>query len=565
MDKTYFWHKGNNFAEALFQTTCSLSDNSYLWITDLEADKSWIPQSTQKYFGLDTTIYKGFHNIIGSFVHPQDQEEFFDSMSRRLYGEGLSDELNVRMRSAVNDYNLYCFRTDIVYGEDQSPKYMITVFNNINVFPMVDALTYLYSYMKYTKDIEQVVKEYQKVAVLKIKIEGFNNLAMIYGNAFADELLKTIAFEFIYMMDAYTAVYKFDGEKFMFILKKYGRSGLLDFEQRVRRKLEDGIVINNKHISLKISSGAILLDNFDGDASSISSMVSYALSHSVNAHQGQLIIFNDEVRTPANSGLELMRVIHESVRNNCKGFYVEYQPIVSSASGKIMGVETLVRWKQEPFGIVPPGMFIEWMETDPIMYDLGNFVLKTSLSETRQFLDIYPDFFVNVNLSAKQLENPAFRQAVLDILEETGFPGRNLCLELTERCKDFPIEMLKADIEFFHSHGIKLAMDDYGTGSASSSIVMNAPVDEIKIDMSFIRDIAENPKNQAMVKSIVDFANSSGINTCLEGVENEELQNYLRDYNATWFQGYYYSRPVSLDKIHQMLLESNAREEKSKT
>ena len=96
-------------------------------------------------------------------------------------------------------------------------------------------------------------------------------------------------------------------------------------------------------------------------------------------------------------------------------------------------------------------------------------------------------------------------------------------------------------------------MDDYGTGSASSSIVMNVPMDEIKIDMSFIRGIMENQKNQAMVHSILEFAGQTNMATCLEGVENQELQDYLRGYNATWFQGYYYSKPISVQALEEML------------
>lgn len=96
-------------------------------------------------------------------------------------------------------------------------------------------------------------------------------------------------------------------------------------------------------------------------------------------------------------------------------------------------------------------------------------------------------------------------------------------------------------------------MDDYGTGSASSNIVMNIPMDEIKVDMSFISGIMDNPRKQMMVRSILQFAQKSNIATCLEGVENEELQNFLRDYNATWFQGYYYAKPLSARSLERML------------
>lgn len=270
-------------------------------------------------------------------------------------------------------------------------------------------------------------------------------------------------------------------------------------------------------------------------------------------HQHQIVIFNDEVKTANGADLALMKVIHQSVRNNCEGFYLVYQPIVNSNTGEIVGAEALVRWNREPYGNVPPGMFIEWLETDPSMYDLGNFVLRTALSETKHLLTSKPDFFINVNLSVRQLERPEFRREVVKILDETQFPAGNLCLELTERCKDFPLDVLKKEVCYFQSLGIRIAMDDYGTGSASSNIVMNIPMNEIKIDMSFIRGIIDNPKNQAMVRSILYFADKSNMATCLEGVENEELQNYLRDYNATWFQGYYYSKPIPLDELENML------------
>lgn len=146
----------------------------------------------------------------------------------------------------------------------------------------------------------------------------------------------------------------------------------------------------------------------------------------------------------------------------------------------------------------------------------------------------------------------------MKILEETDYPASHLCMELTERCRDLPLELLKQEVQYFQSKGIRFAMDDYGTGSASSNIVMNVPMDEIKIDMSFIRGIMDNPKNQEMIRSILYFARKSNMTTCLEGVENEALQNYLRDYDATWFQGYHYSKPIPVQSLEDMLREKAA-------
>ena len=427
------------------------------------------------------------------------------------------------------------------------------VIRNENVFRQFDALTDLYSEARYVEDLKNMIAQENPFAILQIHVKGFSTFNLVYGRDFSNELLQAIALRFIYMMDLDKAVYHLGGECFVFILKKAGRKELLNFEKQVRDTLAAGIMADGKLHPLKMAAGAILLENYQGDSSSIRDQVTYALDHSVHKHQGQLVIFNDEVQTSRGVDLELMKVIHQSVRNNCEGFYLEYQPIVVADTGKIVGAEALVRWSREPYGTIPPGMFIEWMETDPSMYDLGNFVLQTALTETKSLLMLDRDFFINVNVSVRQLERPEFRGELLKILADKDFPADHLCLELTERCKDFPMDRLSQEVAFFQSCGIRVAMDDYGTGSASSSIVMNIPMDEIKIDMSFIRNIMDNPKNQEMVRSILYFAGKSNMATCLEGVENEELQNYLRDYNATWFQGYYYSKPVSAEDLIKMM------------
>ena len=120
-----------------------------------------------------------------------------------------------------------------------------------------------------------------------------------------------------------------------------------------------------------------------------------------------------------------------------------------------------------------------------------------------------------------------------------------------------PVSVMEEKLLYLKQHGVRLAMDDYGTGSASSSVLLQTPMDEIKIDMSFIRGITDNQTKQALVRSMVDFANEADLKSCLEGVEDEKLQNYLRSFGATWFQGYYYSRPVQAAAMKKLLNMEN--------
>ncbi len=544
-----FWHDNESYIDSVLNKVNRLAEDTYIYILQLGQERAWFSETMKVYFGLRDTLVTDHYEVMRELIHPDDLWEYEEGIPERIAGKNLDRELCIRMKGISGEYHMFSFHTDIVTDEDHSEKYLLILLHNENVLPRIDALTDLYSQARFSTDLQMEIEKRQPFAVLMIKLERFNNLNIIYGSDFTNQLLKETALQFIYMMDENSAVYRLDGPKFGFILRNAGREKLLYFEQTIREKLAGGIHVNNRKISLKICAGAVLIEQYDGDADSLSSKAAYALGHSETEHQGKLIIFNDEVCTSNNVDLELMKVIHQSVREGCEGFYVEYQPIVASRTGRIVGAEALVRWRREPYGIVPPGRFIEWMETDPAMYDLGNYVLQTALQETVGLLKVLPEFVINVNVSARQMEREEFRGEVLHILEQTSFPASHLCLELTERCRDMPLEVIKREVEFFQSYGIRMAMDDYGTGSASSGIVLHASLDEIKLDMSFIRGITEDAKKQAMVRSIVDFANSCGMSTCLEGVETEELQDYLRLYQATWFQGYYYSKPVEIAKF----------------
>lgn len=548
-----FWHENEHYIDTVMNKLNMLAEDTYIYILHLKQNRTWFSETAKSYFGIRDTYAADHYEVMRSLIHPDDWWEYEEGIPQRAKGINLTRELCVRIRDLSGEYHMYSIHTDIVTDEKHSEQYLLILLHDENVLPRIDALTDLYSQARFTADLELEIEKKEPFTVLMVKLERFNNLNIIYGNDFTNQILKETALQFIYMMDEASAVYRLDGPKFGFILRGGSRAKLLHFEQTLRDRLAGGISVNNRLIPLKICAGAVLIEQYDGKADSLRSKAAYALGHSESEHQGKLIIFNDEVRTSKNADLDLMKIIHQSVREGCSGFYVEYQPIVVSVTGRITGAEALVRWRREPYGIVPPGMFIEWMETDPAMYELGNYVLETALNETKELLLILPEFTLNVNVSARQLEREEFHSEVLRILERTNFPASHLCMELTERCRDMPIDMIRQEVEFFQSYGIRMAMDDYGTGSASSGIVLHAPMDEIKLDMSFIRGITNDTKKQAMVRSIVDFANSCGMSTCLEGVETEELQDYLRNYQATLFQGYYYSKPVEIKKLRELV------------
>lgn len=533
-----------------------LSQDSYLMVTDMQHNLTFVPESTAEFLGIPSGWCEdGYKIVLEKSVHPYDCPEYTEEMKKRLRGINLENDLYIRM-GKDKKYVMTQIITDMILEQGKN-RYFIVLLRNQNVIPEIDPLTDLYGQVKFEKDIVDYIQQGRKVAVLEIEIDHMNDINILYGTNYSDRIQKVLAYRFIYMMDADKAVYRMGNSNYAFILRDASREEAAAFLEKIRARLEESVVLENNHFDLKIYASGIILDHYEGEISTVQSKLEYVLGKMRTRRDHKLMFFNDLVQINGDVDLDLMKVIHQSVLNQCDGFYVEYQPVVHAQTGEIVGAEALVRWKKEPYGIVPPGMFIDWLESNPCMYDLGNFVLKQALTDAVEFRKSNPDFFINVNMSAKQLERKTFCGVVMALLKETGFPAGQLCLELTERCRSMPVSVMEEKLLYLKQHGVRLAMDDYGTGSASSSVLLQTPMDEIKIDMSFIRGITDNQTKQALVCSMVDFANKADLKSCLEGVEDEKLQNYLRSFGATWFQGYYYSRPVQAAAMQKLLNMEN--------
>lgn len=550
MKQEDFWIEDVEFFSDMMAKITDLSRNLYLLVTDLQKNQTFVPEKTAEFLGMEAGYSLNFYQKLTAHVHPYDIPEYEEAMGKRLKKEALSEPLYIRMGKEKTDY-MMGFSVDVLRKENR--EYLIVVLKNENALQEIDAQTDLYSQVKFEEHIKDYLATRRKVAVFEIEFDHMNDMNILYGTNYSEQMQREIGLRFIYMMDADTAVYRMNSSNFAFILRDADREEAEAYMEKIKDTLKENAYIDGHFFEFKIYASGLILDDYKGDISTVQSKLEYTLEKARERRSTGILFFNDLVLSYGGMDLDLMKIIHQSVLNHCDGFYVEYQPIVTSEDGKIMGAEALVRWKKEPYGAIPPGLFIDWLENDPSMYDLGNFVLEQALWDSKLFLQQNPDFFINVNVSAKQLERPDFCRVVLELLDKTEFPVRHLCLEITERCRSLPVSVINERMAVLRGYGIKFAMDDFGTGSSSSAMALEMLIDEIKIDMSFIRKILVNKKNKAIVQSMVDFANAVNIKSCLEGVENKALEDYLRTVGATWFQGYYYSKPVGADELEILL------------
>lgn len=548
-----FWSDMDGIFPELVKQMASLAKKSYYSITNLKSGITWWSESTLDYFGLEQNYTAIGKEKTRKELHPDDVETFKYCFGRRVEGNDLDKSWEYRVKDG-DKYNRFNAMSKMISDNEGKPLLLITRFVNYGLSDEVDTVTGFRTEAVLTHQLNKYISEGRRGALLKVNLDQFSHISVMYGAAFGDKVLNCVAQLLINIVHDNSNVYKLSGVKFVLALGDIPRKKLREIYEKIEDAMENNVEVEGKKIPLRISAGAVYIEPYMTDSNAVRSRLTYAVNHSRYEHHGELVIFNDEMGGKDNQHqFELIALIHQCATSDFDGFKLFYQPIADTKNGTIRGMEALIRWEKEPYGIISPGIFMEWLEEDPCIFDLGNWILRTALNDIKKVRDELPGCFVNVNVSAAQLERREFRQSVMNILSETGARPEELCLELTERCRDLDVDFLKGEVDFFHSKGIKIALDDFGTGNSSLSLALELPFDELKVDMSFIRDIKDKPQNQAMVQSIIDYAKRTKTETCIEGIENREVDDYIKKFGATWHQGYYYSKPVPIESIEKLI------------
>ena len=226
-------------------------------------------------------------------------------------------------------------------------------------------------------------------------------------------------------------------------------------------------------------------------------------------------------------------------------FILHYQPQIDLDSGKVIGMEALVRWEQPEMGLVPPLEFIPVAEETGLICPLGEWILRTACQQTVEWIDAgFDSLKISVNLSARQFSNTDFVDKVTAILAETRLPPSLLEIEITESMVMENVDNTIAILNKFKSEGIRISIDDFGTGYSSLSYLKKFPIHTLKIDKSFVRDLTVDSDDAAIIKAIVSLAHNLGLSIIAEGAETSEQVKFLKKRKCESVQGYFFSRPL---------------------
>ena len=533
-----------------FTAFSGTSERSYIYLCNMNTRVSrWSPAAV-RYFGLPGEYMFDAGEIWESYIHPQDRKMYHESIEEVFSGRRLVHELEYRVRNCLGEYVVCTCRGVVLKGDGTTPDLFAGTIINHGIVDDVDPITNLHTNAEFTKSIHRLIEERTSACVLKLGIEHFRHINAMYGQQGGNQVLRLFGMELQELVEGKGRVFRLEGAKFALYLYNADQDEAWEFFRQVRAVAENDIQINNLQIPLRIYGGAVLLDSRHSyNDYIVRSSLIYAMEQSLETYRGELV-FNEDIRQTINvKNIQLHTDIHRSAIEGCRNFFLCYQPIVSFSTGKVLGAEALLRWKQEPYGVVSPDDFIPWLENDPAFIQVGNWILRQAIEETRPLRQADPNFILNVNIANMQLEHRGFREDVLNILADTGCPPRNLCLELTERCRRMDLDFLADELKFFRSHGITIAIDDFGTGFSSLTLLLKLPIDELKVDRFFLSKIFTSKNYRYMMECIIQGSKRVGFCTCVEGIETKEQYDLIASLAGDCYQGYYACKPVPIGEF----------------
>jgi diguanylate cyclase (GGDEF)-like protein len=406
--------------------------------------------------------------------------------------------------------------------------------------------------------IAQAARSAHPIWVLFVDLDRFKFINDSLGHLAGDELLKKVAERLQGALRETDTVARLGGDEFVLLLPEGNENPLSTvIVQRVMDAIAQPLSIEGHEFFLTCSIG---VSSYPVDGEDVETLIKHADIAMYRAKQTGRNNFQFYTAKMNEQALERLRLEGDlRLALERDEFILHYQPQVDLRSGRIVGMEALIRWQHPALGMVPPGRFIGLAEETGLIVPIGAWVLRTACAQIKSWQDAGLGFLrVSVNLSARQFYQRDLLESIGEVLARTGLDPQYLEIELTESMVMTDVDSAVAILRGLKALGVQMSIDDFGTGYSSLSYLKRFPIDVLKIDQSFVRDITIDPDDAAIVTSIISLAHNLRLNVIAEGVETEAQLEYLRRHGCDEIQGYYFSRPVDAEAFAALVVEGRS-------
>lgn len=518
--------------------------------------------AAQKVFGYNKydVLYKPFHFL---FAHHNEwlqisktikQEKVFSGevLKKKKTGETFHSYLSASVMRDLKgeEVGIIGISRDITVQKRLEAQLLYNAFH--------DSLTGLPNRKLFMNHLEKVIGCSQTnkdflFAVLFLDIDRFKVINDSLGHAIGDKLLISIAERLKECLRHNDIVARFGGDEFVILLNDIRESSCAKvIAEKILKKLKEPFCLNGHSVFTGTSIGIVLSENYYDRPEDILRDADTVMYRAKMNGRSNYAMFDKEMHAHAVRALQMEADLQRAIVNN--EFKMYYQPIVSLTDGNIIGVESLIRWEHPQSGLVSPAEFIPLAEETGMIEPIGRWVIREALSQNKIWHDAgYSNTSLSVNVSARQFRSHNLPEVIQGILEETGMNSKTFDLEITESSVMEDMDRGIKTLEELNGMGIKIMLDDFGTGFSSINNLRFLPVSGIKIDLSLTKDVATSPGAATIARAIINMAHGLNKKIVAEGVETEAQLEFLRSHNCDMAQGYLFGKPMPATELVKVL------------
>lgn len=390
------------------------------------------------------------------------------------------------------------------------------------------------------------------LALMFLDLDHFKNINESLGHRIGDELLSLLGKRLQASLREQDTVSRLGGDDFVLVLPATDVDGAAKLAEKLLETVVKPYQIERTELTLTASIGIAMYPENGEDLDALSKCADAAMYRAKHDGRNTFRFFTPEIQASSLRKLQLENALRRAMDN--QELFLHFQPQVSLTDGQVVGAEALLRWQHPEYGMVPPNEFIPIAESGGLILQIGEWVVRTAAEQMKRWIDSGLGLTrMAVNLSAVQLRQPHLPERVVEILREVALSPKYLELELTESAAMENTQAAIAVMDRMHQHGIRMSIDDFGTGYSSLGHLKRFKVAMLKIDRTFVRDIAIDADDRAIVGAVINLARSLGMKTIAEGVETEEQLRYLKDNGCDEIQGFLVGRPLPADQFERLM------------
>lgn len=414
-----------------------------------------------------------------------------------------------------------------------------------------DFLTGLYNRMCCERDLAMHVDSAKKNnthgALLYLDLDDFKHINDGLGHQYGDVLLKAISHSIQHIEGIANSCYRMGGDEFVIIVPPASYDSFNKIIEEIKDIFAKPWYLKDADYYCTMSMGIVEFPDCGESVQDLIKKADIAMYDAKKSGKNRVAYYSDKIESSSNKRLDMEKNMRDATTAGYSEFEVYYQPIIDVAcnGNPCMGAEALIRWNSAELGFISPGEFIPLAEYLGLINPIGNHVLLEACKTLKKWNENgHPNYKVNVNLSVVQLLQNDIVDIVRKTIEETKINPANLTLEVTESLAINDMERMKKILGAIKELGVKIALDDFGTGYSSLNHIREIPFDIIKVDQSFVRDLADDAYSQSFIKMVAELAQTIGVNICVEGIETTEQFTVLNGMKVKMVQGFYFDRPM---------------------